>query len=115
MEDEEIELTAEVQDFLQSRSAKWSSNRPSSYSDGENQSDRSRKSSIESSTSGYDSPPHFLADHDYDSLRLREIDLNLMIIKFASAIFKRTTSSTSKKNLSSHLWTILGHRKLKNL
>lgn len=28
--------------------------------------DRSRKSSIGSSSSGYDSPPHFLADHDYD-------------------------------------------------
>ena len=29
-------------------------------------SDRSRKSSIGSSSSGYDSPPHFLVDHDYD-------------------------------------------------
>lgn len=66
MEDEDNELTAEVHDLLQIRSAKWSSNRPSSYSDGENQSDRSRKSSIGSLTSGYDSPPHFLADHDYD-------------------------------------------------
>lgn len=29
-------------------------------------SDRSRKSSIGSTSSGYDSPPHFLVDHDYD-------------------------------------------------
>lgn len=28
--------------------------------------DRSRKSSIGSTSSGYDSPPHFLVDHDYD-------------------------------------------------
>lgn len=53
-------LSGDMQDLLRFRpGSKWSPEE-------EDFSDRSRKSSVGSSTSGYDSPPHFLADHDYD-------------------------------------------------
>lgn len=81
-EEEEIKPSDDMQDLLKIRSSKWSP-------DGENLSDRSRKSSVGSSTSGYDSPPHFLADHDYDPppskrSRFRFDDHNIRFDNFES-------------------------------
>ncbi|KAL0271832.1 UNVERIFIED_CONTAM: hypothetical protein PYX00_008802 [Menopon gallinae] len=85
---DEEENKAEIHDFLRFHSNP-SLNSPYSYSDVESSNqgsytsspERSRKSSYRSSSSGYDSAPDFLVDHDYDPPPSKRNRLNFDVEK----------------------------------